>query len=148
MWKVYRQAAEFEGTFNQERETDSKLLKEEVKRMLAYPLIYLVLSICPLIFRIDNASHKHDSTNYPLLVLTVIFGPLQGACNAIAFALDNETWRRLTWTEIKLAFQSRSCCGPGQVIHNYQVDDAVPDTPGQSPSSSPSSDAGSMNPLT
>lgn len=144
VWTVYRQASEWEGTYSQQHETDMRLLKEEVKRLLAYPLIYLVLSICPLIFRIQNASHRNGPTNYPLLILTVIFGPLQGACNAIAFAMDKETWKRLTWTEIKLALRTRSSSGSSQIIHNIRVDDAMPDTPGQSPNAS-SSDPGIAN---
>lgn len=139
VWKVYSRASEWEGTFRQEHETSTNLLKEEVKPLLAYPLIYLFINICPLILRIHNATHKHDPTHFPLLVLTVIFGPLQGACNAIAFAMDRETRTRLTWTEIKLAMRSRSSSGTGRVIRNYPIDDAFPDTPGTSPNYSATS---------
>eukprot|EP00112_Aurelia_sp_Birch-Aquarium-sp1_P025574 Seg857.4 transcript_id=Seg857.4/GoldUCD/mRNA.D3Y31 product="Cyclic AMP receptor-like protein A" protein_id=Seg857.4/GoldUCD/D3Y31 len=139
VWKVYSRAGEWEGTFSQEHETDMKLLKEEVKTLLAYPVIYLILNICPLIYRIHNAMHRNELANYPLLVLMVMSGPLQGACNAIAFAMDRETFRRLNWTEVKLALRSRSRSGTSHVIHNYQVDDAMPDTPGQSPNYSSTS---------
>eukprot|EP00794_Sanderia_malayensis_P011281 gene11281-12461_t len=129
VWKVYRQAGSWDGTYRQEHETDKDLYKKEVKQLLAYPIIYLCTNLCPLIFRIHNATHRDELTNYPLMILMVICGPLQGACNAIAFAMDRETLRRLTWTEIKLALRARSTSDTDRVIRNYQVDDACFDSP-------------------
>nr|XP_006816465.1 PREDICTED: cyclic AMP receptor-like protein A-like isoform X2 [Saccoglossus kowalevskii] len=103
---VNRKVKAWEGTYDPETERSKQLLKEEIKPLLVYPFIYLIISIFPLINRIQNAI-SHDPI-FAFVLLHALTSPLQGAINAIVYGLDKETRSRLTWTQIKVAMQTKS----------------------------------------
>jgi hypothetical protein len=72
----------------------------------AYPFVYLVLSVIPLILRLHNAFTEEGDDVFALWILTVICAPLQGAVNAVVFGLDPDTRNRLTLPQIRLAWAS------------------------------------------
>ncbi|XP_077988029.1 cyclic AMP receptor-like protein A isoform X2 [Glandiceps talaboti] len=104
---VNRKVKAWEGTYDPETERSKQLLKEEIKPLLVYPFIYLLISIFPLINRIQNAV-SHNNPIFVLVLLHALTSPLQGAINAIVYGLDKETRSRLTWTQIKVALQTKS----------------------------------------
>lgn len=103
---IRRQIKRWGGTYRAEAERSKELMKEDIKPLMWYPVVYLVTTICPLIHRIHNAvSSKPDFT---LLLLQVIFSPLVGVLNAVVFGMDKETVNRLNWVEMKVAFMQHS----------------------------------------
>ncbi|CAD5113002.1 DgyrCDS2204 [Dimorphilus gyrociliatus] len=89
----------WEGTYDPDAERRKKFLKDEVKPLMAYPFIYLVLSIFPLINRIQNAISNEPV--FALMVLTSLTSPLYGAIYAVVFGVTDDLRKRLTWSGIK-----------------------------------------------
>ncbi|XP_065185677.1 cyclic AMP receptor-like protein A isoform X2 [Sycon ciliatum] len=112
---IQRQVRRWDGTYNPETQRDKERLKEDVRPLKAYPVIYLVLSIFPLVNRIQNAV-SNDQAIFALWVLHAISSPLQGFFNSVAFALDKETFSRLNLTQMRIAFQSRRA---GRKVQEY-----------------------------
>jgi len=107
MFVTYRrQERPWEGVHrgnNPAEQEQRTLWMNYVKSMLAYPFIYLVLSMAPFIHRVYNAVTPKPS--FVLIVLHVISIPLTGLMNAIAFGLSRDTLSRLNWDDMKAAFQ-------------------------------------------
>lgn len=98
---IRRQIKRWEGTYSSEAERSKALMKQDIKPLMWYPVVYLVTTIFPLIHRIYNAVNK--SPNFTLLLLQIIFDPLVGMLNAVVFGMDKETLSRLSLTEMKVA---------------------------------------------
>lgn len=99
------------------------ILRQEVKPLFAYPLIYLIFSLPVAIYRIDDAIHPNLPPKYILLVLSVISTPMLGGLNAIVFSLYGDTLKMLSWNNIKGAFLSLGEGPQVYVRHNYDVTD-------------------------
>lgn len=98
--------------------------KKEVIPLLLYPIIYLILNLPLLIYRVEDAAYPDDKPVYALLLLSIIVSPLTGAFNAIAFAVMEDTLREsCTLVSIKAALLA--CCfgESARVTHNYEVID-------------------------
>ena len=83
------------------------LIKENRKKivsLIAYPTIYFVLLLFPLMNRIESGIHR-EKPNLVLWYLSGIAYPISGGVIGIAYALDRETRRRLTWSHLRAAFQ-------------------------------------------
>ncbi|XP_060080370.1 cyclic AMP receptor-like protein A isoform X1 [Ylistrum balloti] len=102
-----RKASSWQGTYDPDTEHHKELMKEDIKPLRAYPCIYLAVSIFPLINRIQNAISPEYPV-FPLMVLSALSSPIQGAVNAIVFGLDRETFSRLTPSQMKMAFLSHN----------------------------------------
>ena len=101
-----KQMSRWQGNYNPDSERNHTLIEEDIKVLKAYPFIYLLLSIFPLILRIHNAFTEEGDDIYALWVLTVLSAPMQGAINAVVFGLDPDTRKKLTWAHIQLAWAS------------------------------------------
>ncbi|XP_076336402.1 cyclic AMP receptor-like protein A isoform X2 [Tachypleus tridentatus] len=99
-----RKVKSWEGLYNPELERTKEVLRQHIRPLQWYPLIYLSLSVFPLIHRIQNAI-SHENV-FGLMLLHILFAPLPGTVNAIVFGLDRETTSRLSWIQIKRAFFS------------------------------------------
>ncbi|XP_068686916.1 cyclic AMP receptor-like protein A [Montipora foliosa] len=100
----YRQRAKrWEGVHGRNNTAEDEQRKRVMNSLLAYPCIYLVLSLGPLAYRIHNAVSPKPS--FVLILVHVISIPLTGLANAIAFGLNKDTLRRLNWADLKAAFQ-------------------------------------------
>ena len=107
-----RQLSSWQGNYDPNEQRNIDLAEEDIKALKAYPFIYLVLSIFPLILRIHNAVTVEGDDIFGLWIMTVLTAPLQGAVNAIVFGLDPETRKRLTWSHIQLAWASHFQSSP------------------------------------
>ncbi|XP_052783823.1 cyclic AMP receptor-like protein A isoform X2 [Mya arenaria] len=96
----------WQGTYDPDTERNKQMLKEDIKPLRLYPFVYLAISIFPIINRIQNAVDAEHPV-FALMILQAIFGPSQGFLNAIVFAMDRETFRRLTPSQIKLALMNK-----------------------------------------
>lgn len=101
-----RQVQRWEGVHRMNNAADveqRRLLMNHINSLMAYPFIYLVLSLAPFIHRVYNAFYSDPS--FVLILLHVISIPLTGLINAIAFGVNKETLNRLNWADMKVAFQ-------------------------------------------
>lgn len=119
---VLRRRNEWNGVYNAEEQHDKLMLVKEVKPLVWFPVIYVLLGIPSLIYRIDDAINPHTDPNYTLSVLMVIASPSVGALNAVAYAVYTEILNQLSWNQIKFHFISHFTKG-GDIIHNIDVDD-------------------------
>lgn len=104
--RLRRQLSSYQGNYDPDAQRNVELVEEDIKALKAYPFIYLILSIFPLILRIHNAATAEGDDVYGLWIMTVLTAPLQGAVNAIIFGLDPETRKKLTWNHIQIAWAS------------------------------------------
>ncbi|KAI0217313.1 hypothetical protein LSAT2_030832 [Lamellibrachia satsuma] len=106
IYTVNKKVKNWEGLYDPDVEHSKAVLKEDVKPLRAYPFVYLVVSLFPLINRIQNA--VSDESVFFLVLMHVLCSPLQGALNAIVFGLDKDTRSRLTISQIKAMLQARA----------------------------------------
>ncbi|KAK7477161.1 hypothetical protein BaRGS_00031647 [Batillaria attramentaria] len=111
-------ASTWTGTYDPENERNQQMLKEDIKPLRLYPVVYVVLSIFPLVNRIQNATSDHHI--FALVLLHAISATLQGAAYSLVFAIDRETLRSLTPAQIKAALQSK--WAPPIVVREYEID--------------------------
>ncbi|XP_027044480.1 cyclic AMP receptor-like protein A [Pocillopora damicornis] len=98
---IRRQIKRWEGTYNAEADRSKELMKQDIRPLMWYPVVYLLTTICPLIDRIQNAASPQP--NFILLLLQVLSSPLVGMLNAIVFGMDKETLSRLNCIQMKVA---------------------------------------------
>jgi len=93
--RVNKATSQFTGTFSPEMEAKKKFLKDKVRSLKLYPLVYLLVSLFPIIDRIEDAINE-DNPSYWLLMVHVVCNPLQGLANALVYAIstDKEVWRQ------------------------------------------------------
>ncbi|KAK7477158.1 hypothetical protein BaRGS_00031644 [Batillaria attramentaria] len=100
-------ASTWEGTYDPDTERNHRMLKEDIKPLRLYPFVYLAVSIFPLINRIQNAFDPEDQIFW-LVVIASLSAPLHGALNALVFGMDKDTLKKLTPSQIKMAFLAHS----------------------------------------
>jgi len=109
----------WEGKYDPETERRKEMQLKEVRPLLWYPLIFLLLNLFPLINRLYDASDGPPII--ALWYLQAIFSPLQGGFIAIVYTLDKETRQRLNCAEIRGAL-SRA------VITEYPAEEGFSDS--------------------
>ncbi len=97
--KLRRDRNQWTGQYDPTANKMQQVMQREIRPLLWFPLIYLVLYVIPLINRIQGAAS--DDPVLALWILTAIFFPSQGGFIALAFTLDPETFKRLKWPEFK-----------------------------------------------
>lgn len=102
-----------------------KKLEIEIINLLAYPLIYFVLSIFPFINAVFNSLHPLEP-RLVLWYLTAVLSPLQGVFISLAFTLHSEVRRRLSCMELKIAISS--FCKRDKAPAEYNVEECVSDS--------------------
>ncbi|RDD39779.1 G-protein coupled receptor 1 [Trichoplax sp. H2] len=111
---VRKQTSMWTGCHERERE----LMRENVKPLMAYPLVYLLLSIFPLVNRIQNTVQP-DNASFTLYLLQIVSSSLKGAGNAIVFSMDKETFKHLNLADLRNAWSHR--CSKS-VVREYSTD--------------------------
>ena len=86
-------------------QTNFNKTQRQLIPLMAYPFIYIILSIPPLINRIQGLVNP-DNPNLVLWYFSAISFPLQGGLIAIAYSLDPATRKKLTRQKFKDAFKS------------------------------------------
>lgn len=90
-----RRQKQWIGNYDPNAQRLQKRMQSEIRPLLAYPIIFIIVNIPPFANRITNTVRPED----PELVLWIISGivfPLQGTLVMLAFALDPETRKLLT----------------------------------------------------
>lgn len=105
---VSEKAKQWQGTYNPEIQAEKDFLKQQVQPLKYYPMVYLGLSIFPLVNRIQNAVNPSTAVFW-LYVLHSCSSPLQGFVNALVYAsnTDSDFWRQCSVAGVRRAFASR-----------------------------------------
>jgi len=94
---------------------------DELKPLRAYPFIYLLLNIFPLINRIQNAASKDPlHPEFALTLLHVISISLLGAVNALIFGMNRQTLREFQWSNFRLQVKAM-CSRSDSIVGEYEV---------------------------
>lgn len=118
LYKITKDRRRWDGKFDPESQQLKEQMQKEVKPLIVYPLIYLLINVVPLINRIHNTVSPNNP-ELALWILHALLFPLQGGIIAIAFTLDPQTLRRLRPRQIWAACQD--CCGK-KGIHEYPIE--------------------------
>lgn len=90
-----------------DRMEENKVYRNEVKPLIAYPLIYIILTVPIFIYRLYDALHPNEEPLFPLLIAAVLSAPSVGSCNAVAYAFFSETIRDLDLKKFQKALYVR-----------------------------------------
>eukprot|EP00116_Pleurobrachia_bachei_P006509 sb/3466771/ len=99
---IKRQNRSYE-TYNPEQENTKTAKWREVRILFTYPLVFVLLSIVPLIARVQMA-FKSD-TSFPLILITSITAPMLGAANTLLYSCSPDMRQQIKpssiWNEIR-----------------------------------------------
>lgn len=98
------------GTFDSEYSVRHKLIKEAVRTLRVYPIVYFLVILFPTINRIQNILHgslENDAYIFELVLLHCLTDPLDGAVITLAFVMDRRTRRVLNLKSIKEAWKKK-----------------------------------------
>ena len=102
---LWRQRTRWVGKFDHETNRLRKRMEKEIRPLLAYPVIFLIINLFPLVNRIVNISNPETPVVALYFIVGIIY-PLQGTLVTIAFVLDPETRKKLRWKEISVAIKN------------------------------------------
>ncbi len=103
--KLRRDSYHWASRYDPLAEKQREQIRNEVKPLLWFPIIYLASNTFVLVNDIQGAM-----SNEPVLALSILAAitfPLQGGFITVAFTLDPKTFKRLKWTEFKAALMLR-----------------------------------------
>lgn len=132
--KIRRNSKLWSGLHDPFKEQKTQMLKNEVRPLLWYPILYSILNVFSVANQIDVAIHP-SNTIAALWYLHVFTSPFRGAAIALAYALDSDTRRRLNWVELKTAvlhccerddirdYSAINCSVGDSVSHDYLSSD-------------------------
>ena len=92
--------------YNPASERYRELIRREIKPLILYPLVFLLLNIFPSINRIQNAVAPNYPI-FPLYLLQAISGPFLGLGCTIVFVMNRETLRELRWHNFRQTLLTR-----------------------------------------
>lgn len=116
--KVHRALHRWSGQFHPEVQVRVLDMRKEIRLLLWYPAIYLVLETPSFVNQLYH-THSPFSQLWPLWCLEAIFGPMRGAFIAFVYAFDSETRARMRCQQIYYMF--RSCFTGGRNVMEYSV---------------------------
>lgn len=115
--KSVRDVYVWSGQYDPNEKKSKETLRNEIRQLVWYPIIYLVLNSFSLVSQIYRAVHPNDPSGF-LTYLRVITSPLRGAVIAIVFALDKDTRSRLTPTHCRARCHE---CYHGDKVEEYET---------------------------
>jgi len=97
-----RQNRSYAG-YNPEEESAKSRKWREVRILFMYPIVFIAISVCPLITRIQMA--LNDQSSFPLVLMTSITAPLLGAVNTLLYSCSADMRQQMRpsfiWEELK-----------------------------------------------
>lgn len=100
--RLLRSIHRWKGKFDPMAQAGQRVLQNELRPLIWYPVIYLLLNSFSFISQIYRAIYP-DSPSPILPYFRVLTSPLRGAFIALAFALDKDTRNRLNVTHCRAA---------------------------------------------
>lgn len=98
------------GTYDSGYNVRHRLVKEAVRTLRLYPIVYFFVIIFPAINRIQNVIHGSEGCDqyiFPLVLLHTLTDPLDGLGITLVFVLDRRTRRLLNLRSIKEAWRRK-----------------------------------------
>lgn len=123
---VHRKKNRWAGLFNPEAIAIQRMIATEIRPLIYYPLIILVINAFPLIKQIyatASGNHADITVYFYISLVSYIIYPFQGAFITLAFTLDPETRQLLTWRRFVSALLQ--CCTKERVVKEYPVTDTL-----------------------
>lgn len=116
--KVRRARNRWSGQFRHEVQVRVQDMEKEIRPLLWYPVIYLVLETPSVV------NHLYHTFNplaqfLPLWYVEAIVGPMHGAFIALVYAFDSETRARMRCQQLCYLF--RSCFSGGHDVMEYSI---------------------------
>ena len=124
LYKIAKDRHKWEGKYDPNSQQLKEQMQKEVRPLIAYPLIYLLINVVPLINRIHNTVLP-SNPELTLWILTALLFPLTGGFMALAFTFDPQTIRRLKMSQFHAAL--RDCCNKRK-IREYPMGDVKTDS--------------------
>ena len=112
--RIRKDTRKFEGKFDPEAKARKERLISEVKSLLWYPIVYLLLSTFSIVNRIVDTANP-DSQVIALWYLHVLTSNFRGAFISLVYAFDPETRKLLKCRNLAAACQSCCCKGEDEV---------------------------------
>lgn len=124
-YKIWRRSKHWAGPYAGSGEDSEHVqsLQREIKPLIGYPVLYLVLNLFSFFNRIDVAVNPGNS-NIVLWYLHILTSPFRGAVIAVVYALDPETRKRLRtlrWAEVKKAAKGAMSKDDG--VRDYNIEE-------------------------
>lgn len=124
---IWHQKYRYEGMYDPERLIRRNLMLKEVRPLLWYPLIFLIIEIFPSINRVYDLVNMEKEYPEVLWWLHAIVTPLEGGLIAAVYAVDPETRKRLRWRIIMMYLMEWFC--RKRNIHDYDFEnEAISDS--------------------
>ena len=124
--RIKRDSKQWYTLHNPFTEQKAQTLKSEVRPLLWYPIFYSILNTFAVINQINVAMIPVNSW-IPLWYCHAFTSPFRGAAIVLAYALDSDTRKRLTWVQLRTAIYH--CCRRDDVndyaIINCSVGDSI-----------------------
>jgi hypothetical protein len=109
VYKYWKKSKSWQGTYNPDIERMKKLMLEDVKPIILYPIVYVLTQTFPLINRIANWANPGNPI-FGLFILHVLTSPLAGVGVALCYVvLDKENLKRLRWSNLKVLLCVFTC---------------------------------------
>lgn len=122
--RMWRDARKWQGKYDPKTMQKKAMMKNEIRPIIWYPIVYMALNMFSLISAIYNAAHPNNP-QIALWFLQALISPVRGAFIAVVYALDKETRTHLKWIKIRAAFLD--------FFHTNRVREySIPDIPYQS----------------
>lgn len=99
MFGAANQVQQWSGLYSPEVEAEKEFLKKQVQPLKYYPVVYLLLSVFPLVNRIQNAADPNQPV-FVLLLLHSMTSPLQSFMNALVYLANTD---KATWSQCNRA---------------------------------------------
>ena len=115
---VRRKQKSWKGKYDPKSVLIQKLIEKEIKPLIFYPMIYLIINVIPLARQIYELYHHDNVIYYVLTILSTIIFSFQGLFIALVFIVDPETRMALNWRTI----YSRCCRAKVQKVSEYPVE--------------------------
>lgn len=110
---VRRRQNRWAGIFNPEAHAIQKMIATEIRPLIYYPLIVIIINVFPLIKQIYATTGHNETVYYFISLFSAAIYPFQGFFVVIAFTLDPETRNKLNGRTIYAALVQ--CCRKSDV---------------------------------
>ena len=118
---VRRKRKRWTGKYSHEAKVISKMMESEIRPLIYYPFIFIVINTIPFVKRIYGIFSSGGTAHFVLALINVMVYPLLGILITLVFALDPETRKKINRVEIKAAI-GRCCGGHEDVVSIYNTE--------------------------
>ena len=114
------------GDYSPQSSLVHQMIEKEIRPLVWYPLIFLLINIVPLIRRAYSVHDKDETFFFVLTAIQVVVYRFQGILIGLAFALDPETRKKLNLIEIRASLARY--CSNRHMIEDYPVENGLSDS--------------------